>query len=712
MVHHRLSILVVFAVHLLIQGPNYICAQDRSLTVQSGTALDGKGNLWAVVIGISSYKNLPRDKQLLFAHRDAQEFAEFLRSPNGGGFPSTHIKLLVNQEATLSAMRTALGTWLPRSAESDDIVYIFFAGHGVVEGERDGYLVAHDSDPQNLYATALAVAELDRIITERLRARTVVLIADACHAGNLGWTSRSTGERALIGRYLTEVGKSGRGVFRLLGSRADENSYEDQRWGGGHGVFTHFLLQGLRGKADYDRDGVVRMTEVLEYLSKIVPEETKSLQHPRAAGSVDAQLPLAVLSLDQPPPALAANQTVTLEVRGAPGSEVYLNSTYRGRVRSAGVLLIEGLSAGRYEVSVDPPGAESFKQTVALAMGRTIFNAALPESAAIRSSPLVAQIKQALNQRLVIEAGGAWEHYQRLIRENPREPQRASLEIALSAALEEIGQQAINNYVRLPLAQIKPDLFVRAAVAFGYLQSLRPADEQLEEKRLFCEGRALLLQQRTREAMTRLERAITLNPRAAYAHNALGLAYEMERNNDKALESFRRAAELAPQWSLPRAHLGVIYLQQGKFEQSEREIKAARELDPRNPDPPLLLGNLYLQQGKLEQSVQQLQAAAQLGSRSSDLRYLLAVAYRRQGLAGEAERELVELLRITPNYANAYHELGLLYEAAKQHSKAAESFEAYLRLDPNSALRDEIRARAVKNREQAGRQVPTLKKKL
>src|SRR5512138_2046035 len=67
-------------------------AQDaRGLSVQqirSGMSLDGRGRLWAVVIGVSSYKNLPGDAQLKFPHRDAEEFATFLRSPQGGGFPS------------------------------------------------------------------------------------------------------------------------------------------------------------------------------------------------------------------------------------------------------------------------------------------------------------------------------------------------------------------------------------------------------------------------------------------------------------------------------------------------------------------------------------------------------------------------------------------------------------------------------------------------
>ena len=295
----------------------------RGLSVQqirSGVSLDGRGKLWAVVIGVSSYKNLPADAQLKFPHRDAEEFAAFLRSPQGGGFPSSQIKVLLNQDATLAAVRTALCTWLARSAEPEDSVYIFFAGHGVVEGDRDGYLLAHDSDPQNLYATALSVDELNKVISERLRTRLVVLITDACHAGRLGFASRGVEEKILVNRFLDEVGKTGEGVFRLLASRPDELSYEDKRWGGGHGVFTNFLLEGLRGRADRDGDGVVRAGELLDYLSEVVPNETKALQHPRAAGNIETRLPLAVIS--------------TTKARGA--SDVAIESQPARSARRAG----------------------------------------------------------------------------------------------------------------------------------------------------------------------------------------------------------------------------------------------------------------------------------------------------------------------------------------------------------------------------------------
>src|SRR5262245_44314992 len=398
--------------------------QGREMLVKemsSGAALDGRGKLWAVVIGVSSYKNLEPKAQLEFAHCDAEAFATFLRSPNGGGFPSSQLTLLTNQAATLSAIRSALGTTLPRSVEPDDIVVIFFAGHGVVEGERDGYLLAHDSDPQNLYATALQISELNRIITERLKARTVILIADACHSGQLGWTSRGMADDIMINRYLEEIGKSGKGVFRLLASRQDQRSYEGKNWGGGHGVFTWFLLQGLAGKADSDKDGFVRVGELLNYLSEIVPKETQSLQHPRAVGEIDFKMPLAVLSAGarevkedvaiasrtvpvEPRGARPPNRTqqspkpapqlVSLEVRGAPGLAIYLHRPLRGRVARSRSLVIRQLKLGSHDLLVRSPNVEPINQKLWLSTATTVLEV---NGSASPESPLAAQIKQALN---------------------------------------------------------------------------------------------------------------------------------------------------------------------------------------------------------------------------------------------------------------------------------------------------------------------------
>ncbi|MEK6301672.1 MAG: tetratricopeptide repeat protein [Acidobacteriota bacterium] len=704
-------------------------AQDpRGLVVRqqpAGVAPDGRGKLWAVVVGISSYKNIPPEGQLRFAHRDAEDFAAFLRTPGGGGFPANHVKLLLNQAATLSAIRTAIGTWLVRSVEPDDVVYLFFAGHGVVEGERDGYLLAHDSDPQNLYATALQVGELDRIITERLHARIVVLMADACHAGQLGWTSRGAPEMAAINLYLDEVGKSGAGVVRLLASRANERSFEDPRWGGGHGAFTHFLLEGLKGKADRDKDRFVRVNELVGYLSEVVPEETLAKQHPRMAGSIDPRLPLAVLAAERAATPVTnpgpSTSTSSLELRGVPGSDVYVDNTLRGKIRPNGLLIIQDLSPERHEVSVDAPNSESLTQTVLLIAGNNVLElkpaGRVPTSAKAsppvrepsspktsppvrepssskpptpvlepsspRISPLIEQINQAMERRVLFEPGGAWPLYKQLINESPNEPQRRSIEIGISTALEEIGQQAINSYVSSSVVQLRASEFRRGAQAFKCLRSLNPSDSQLEAKQLFCEARVATDEVRNNDAITALNRAISLDPKAGYLYNALGVAYEKEKDDDKAHDAFKRAAELAPQWSFPRLHLAIQLQNRGKMERAEEEFEAAVRLDPRD----------------------------------AFNRWMLVRQYRERGKLAEAERAAFDLIRMSPAFASVHVELGMIYEAARQYGRAADSYETFLRLAPTAPDARftgydvaKIRDAALRNRQQGGKKEPRLKK--
>ena len=101
------------------------------------------GHSYAVVVGISKYPNLPADKQLQFAERDAQSIYTILISPEGGNFKAENVKLLTGAQATLAAMKSQIDTWLPSVAQDDDRVLIYFAGHGFIY-QGKGYLAPSD----------------------------------------------------------------------------------------------------------------------------------------------------------------------------------------------------------------------------------------------------------------------------------------------------------------------------------------------------------------------------------------------------------------------------------------------------------------------------------------------------------------------------------------------------------------------------------------
>ena len=304
---------------------------------RSAPPLPDKRSRWALVVGVSAYKYAPPAAQLRYAHRDAEEFAAFLRSAEGGAIPNDHVRLLTDSTATVAGVRAALHTWLARSAGPNDVVYLFFAGHAVVAERGESYFVAHDSDPQNLHATGVSFEEVNDTLTNKVRAATVVLLADACHAGGIGWTSDpsvpSTAQKS-----FDALGTKDRAFLKLLASRPSERSFEDERWGGGHGVFTYSILTALRGAGERDRDGFVRVSELIDYVSRAVPEQTGSKQNPRIAGNFEGALPMAAIFTGQRaatveatrPASAAANAATTeftLEEAGQECISDYVQST-------------------------------------------------------------------------------------------------------------------------------------------------------------------------------------------------------------------------------------------------------------------------------------------------------------------------------------------------------------------------------------------------
>ncbi len=257
---------------------------------------------WAVVIGVSRYAHGGEAfPQLQYAARDAEAFHKFLRSKQSGGFAPERTLLLLNERATTGEVRHALFEFLAR-ADRDDLVVVFFSGHGMPQPGTDNFfMLCHDTHPDRLASTAFPMWDIDTALRRFVRARRVVVFADACHAGAMAAPdgTRSAAQNP-VHQYLRQLALARPGRLIFTASEARELSHEGRQWGGGHGVFTHFLLRGLGGEADADRDGVVSAGEVLEYVRRNVARETDGKQHPDPSGQFDRALPLAVVPGEKP----------------------------------------------------------------------------------------------------------------------------------------------------------------------------------------------------------------------------------------------------------------------------------------------------------------------------------------------------------------------------------------------------------------------------
>lgn len=252
---------------------------------------------WAVIIGLSNYKDT-RIPPLRYASKDAKSFYDWAISPNGGKYPPSQVKLLMDNEATGRKIKDALYIWLKQALE-EDVVAIYFAGHGSPESPDSPdnlYLLPYDTDYQNIASTGFPMWDIKTALKRFIKAKKVVVIADACHAGGVGqsFDVARRGNRAIavnpISSGLQNLSQIGDGVCVISASDDKQFSQESKDWGGGHGVFTYFLLEGLKGNADYNKDKNVTLGELIPYLSEQVRRATRNAQSPTVAGRFDPAL--------------------------------------------------------------------------------------------------------------------------------------------------------------------------------------------------------------------------------------------------------------------------------------------------------------------------------------------------------------------------------------------------------------------------------------
>lgn len=268
---------------------------DASTAWGEGSGFDGER--WAVVIGISQYadRSVPA---LRYADDDARAFRDFLLSPASGmgGFQADHIRFLENERATYRQIRLAFRDFL-KAATDDDVVFIFFAGHGAPDPERpqDLYLLAYDTEAESIAGTGFPMSEVSDAI-HRTYARTIVSFVDACHSAGVSGDVRLRAlDNPINSAFLARARESLGVQVSFTASQVNQYSQEGAQWGGGHGVFTYYLLRGLQGEADEDGDGIVTLGESLEWTRDRVRRETRNGQIPSISQTAfDSSWPMSI----------------------------------------------------------------------------------------------------------------------------------------------------------------------------------------------------------------------------------------------------------------------------------------------------------------------------------------------------------------------------------------------------------------------------------
>lgn len=212
---------------------------------------------WALVVGISTFQQPEIEKLgIKFTTTDAQEFAELLKNPSVGRFKPDHVITLKDREATTVAIKEKLNL-LARMAGPDDLVVVYFATHGSsrdMDTANASYIVTYDTqvgpdftDQDSLFATGLGMAEVASAVASRVKARRTLIVLDTCYSGG------ATGARkglltpgSAVPKDTLELMKQGTGRVVLSASQGDEEAIADKTLGGGHGLFTYYLMEALK----------------------------------------------------------------------------------------------------------------------------------------------------------------------------------------------------------------------------------------------------------------------------------------------------------------------------------------------------------------------------------------------------------------------------------------------------------------------------------
>ncbi len=588
---------------------NNIAKCQISLKPKSTT----KGQTYGIIIGISEYKD-DRIRDLNYAHKDAEEFANYLFSKSGGSVPTENIELLLNENATIANIYLAKDK-IEQKVKKGDRLYFYFSGHGDVENSlyELGFLIAHDTPFGNYLNNAVRIEDINIMANTLsvIKEVEVILITDACHSGKLAGSDNRG--KSLVGAQLSKVQKN---EIRIASCQSDQLSQEDQVWGGGRGVFSWFLINGLKGLADDEtQDGLISLIELEEYLEDNVPAEVIKVKR------------------EEQVPVIEGKKFTTISIVDSEELAVLKLNPEKNTNTSS-----ESLGSKSIDISQERKILASIRETNL----REKYN--FNEWTKLSKEKLV---KHAINQ-LEIDKSNL-----------DKKDNYKTFRNALAAKLHDEVQNAINAYLNgsedeLELRQyyskdkeIYNEYISMLEVALELIDDNSSLNHILTVKLHYFKGlnaRLKILHFKNRDSLIKIayqeqSKAIALEPLAAYIQNEMGIISKIKKE-PHAQKYFEKAIEIAPTWSLPYSNLSSLHFRNRDFELGEKYSRKSIELGPQ-------LYNGYVQLAR--------NAAMQKN-------YLVA------------EENLLKAIKTNSRHFRPYFELGQLYSILTNYEEADFNF--------------------------------------
>ncbi|MFZ1425113.1 MAG: tetratricopeptide repeat protein [Saprospiraceae bacterium] len=683
---------------LIVNGQQSIVNGQQSIVNNQKSIVN---NTYAVVVGISDYQD-PGIPDLRFADRDAEAFKNYLRSNAGGNLDGDHLKVLINEKATMAQFANALD-WLIENAKEGDQSIIYFSGHGDVEKKtltQPGFLLCWDA-PARVYMAGGAfnlrdIQEVISTLTIQNKSK-VIVITDACRSGTLAGSSVGGSQATaanLAKQYANEI--------KIMSCQPNEYSIEGEQWGGGRGVFSFHLIDALYGLADKDDDQFITLQEVGRYLEDHVSEEVAPIrQVPMISGDRYQKLSIVDTSIVNTLKSGKTNQSVMLVSIESKGIEEQILSTVDTSIKELYRLFKKSL---KDKIFLEPKSACAdtyYEKLIAVPKLEHLFSTMRRNYA----SALQDDAQQVINKWLISDPN----------------------EIALSKVNQILKYQLYPSYLDRAIELLGKqhymysNLYARKLFFEGYLKHIYLLNLKVTNREF---GESVLKKYRE---------ALQLQPESPHIYSCMmNVYFNQFQQLDSAEYCARRATELAPRWFLPYSILGGLYAQNiitfGKITtdlekakifielaektdsfltqinaihlnckvsyylasnqvyKAEMLMKELIQLDSTNSTYYDALGTTYLLSKRYEEAEEFMKKAILKDSTAVDFYYNLGIVYFETFKYKDAERLYKKVIQMDSNYVNAYYNLGVLYSNQQLWIDAERQLKKVLKLDSTDAF--------------------------
>lgn len=244
---------------------------------------------YALIVAIADYQYMGyRTGDLAFTVNDAKKFYDFVQSGQMGEHERV-VEILLDQKATKSNILRTMQRLFSQADENDKVM-LYFSGHG----DRDVFL-PYDLKPGDA-RTMLYHREIKSIFKQS-KSKNKLLIADACYSGSLKKEKPKVMDRASE-RALDRDRQEDVSVAIMISCMENEKSYEHPSLK--QGVFSYFLMKGLKGEADANVDQTVTIEELYYYVRNgtynFVKNNLKKAQRPVLFGNFDRSMSISILN--------------------------------------------------------------------------------------------------------------------------------------------------------------------------------------------------------------------------------------------------------------------------------------------------------------------------------------------------------------------------------------------------------------------------------